>query len=237
MHLSPPAQAVLPSGTGQLVLTVACGRQARGTVEIDAGAGLAVEPGGPLDYDLPALGHARWELAVRQEDGPARGHQFVAARIRDHAGQVIEDAVLVSSSSPPVSPGSAPAAPGSAPATPDAAAREAGLRAVTAEAGLELTPRQLRLAPGEAGSVEVTLASHAASELRGEIQLLSPAGSWAFVPGWTAGWAVAAGDCARIRFTVSAPADARPGQRWWVLAKVMYFGRVRYSEAAEVIVT
>jgi len=24
--------------------------------------------------------------------------------------------------------------------------------------------------------------------------------------------------------------DARPGQQWWALAKVMYFGRLRYSE-------
>jgi alpha-mannosidase len=228
VHLSPSGQAVLPAGTGQLVLTVACGPEpARGTVQIDAGAGLALEPGGPLDYDLPALGHARWELTVRRGPGPAAGHQFVAARIRDHAGQVIEDAVLITAGRPPAS---AAAAGGEA-------ARAAGLAAITAELDLDLSPRQLQRAPGEAGELGVTLASHAASELRGEVQLISPVGSWAFVPRWTAGFAVAHGARTRLGFPVSAPADARPGQRWWVIAKVMYFGRVRYSEAAEVAVT
>jgi alpha-mannosidase len=227
VHLSPPGQSVLPSETGQLVLTVACGPEpARGRVEIDAGPGLAVEPGGPLDYDLPALGHARWELSVRRRAGAAPGHQFVAARIADHAGQVIEDAVLISADGLPASVATAP----------DAAAWAEGLRAITGELDLDLAPRQLRLAPGEAAALEVTLASHAASQLRGEVQLISPAGSWDFVPGWTAGFALPAGDRARLAFGVSAPADARPGQRWWVLAKVMYFGRARYSEAAEVVV-
>jgi hypothetical protein len=247
VHLSPPGQAVLPSETGQLVLTVACGPEpARGTVEIDAGPGLDVEPGGPLSYDLPGLGHARWELAVRRRPGPAGGepapggaqpagdsrpvpgHQFVTARIADHAGQVIEDAALITADPPGPPDGG----------TPDgiAAAWERGARAITAEADLDIAPRQLELAPGDAGAVEVTLASHAASDLRGEVQLISPAGSWEFVPEWTAGFAVAAGKSVTLSFPVTAPADARPGQRWWVMAKVMYFGRVRYSEAAEVAV-
>jgi hypothetical protein len=34
-----------------------------------------------------------------------------------------------------------------------------------------------------------------------------------------------------LTFRVAVPRDARPGQRWWALAKVMYFGRLRYSEA------
>jgi alpha-mannosidase len=227
VHLSPPGQSVLPSGTGRLVLTVACGPEpARGRVEIDAGPGLAAEPAGPLDYDLPALGHARWELTVRRRPGAAAGHQFVTAQIGDHAGQVIEDAVLITADD----------LPASVAAAPDAAAWAEGLRAITGELDLDLAPRQLQLAPGEAGTLEVTLASHAASELRGEVQLISPAGSWDFVPGWTAGFAMPAGGRARLAFGVRAPAAARPGQRWWVLAKVMYFGRARYSEPAEVTV-
>jgi hypothetical protein len=34
-----------------------------------------------------------------------------------------------------------------------------------------------------------------------------------------------------MTFTVDLPGDARPGQRWWALVKVMYFGRLRYSDA------
>ena len=227
VHLSPSGQAVPPAGTGQLVLTVACGPDpARGTVEIDAGAGLAVEPGGPLAYDLPALGHARWELAVRRRPGSGGGHQFVAARIRDHAGQAVEDAALITAGGVAASAADAP----------DEAAWEQGLRAITGELDLDLGPRRLQLAPGEAGAVEVTLASHATSALRGEVQLISPEGSWAFLPRWSTGFSVAPGDRARLSFAVTAPARARPGQRWWVLAKAMYFGRVRYSEAAEVVI-
>jgi hypothetical protein len=40
-----------------------------------------------------------------------------------------------------------------------------------------------------------------------------------------------------MSFTVSAPATARPGQHWWALVKVMYFGRLRYSEPAVVRIT
>jgi hypothetical protein len=36
---------------------------------------------------------------------------------------------------------------------------------------------------------------------------------------------------------VTVPATARPGQHWWGLVKVMFFGRVRYSEPAAVTVT
>jgi alpha-mannosidase len=223
VHLSPPGQSVLPPETGQLVLTVACGPEpARGTVEIDAGAGLDVEPAGPLPYDLPGLGHARWELAVRPRPGAPAGHQFVAARIRDPAGQLIEDTALI-------------AAGGPGPADP-AAAWERGTRAIRAEADVAVSPRQVELAPGEAGLIEVTVTSHAASPIRGEVQLISPAGTWELVPGWTAGFAAAAGEPATVAFPVTAPAAARPGQRWWAVAKVMYFGRARYSEATEVVV-
>ena len=45
------------------------------------------------------------------------------------------------------------------------------------------------------------------------------------------GFDVMPGEPAELRFGVAAPATARPGSRWWALAKVMYFGRVRYSQA------
>jgi hypothetical protein len=33
---------------------------------------------------------------------------------------------------------------------------------------------------------------------------------------------------------VRLPASARPGSHWWALAKVMYFGRIVYSETAQI---
>ena len=99
-----------------------------------------------------------------------------------------------------------------------------------------LSTARLRLVPGESETIEVRVASHAASPIRGEVQLLSPAGSWTSVPCWTAGFTADAGQTAAVGFRLAVPADARPGQSWWVLAKVMYFGRARYSEAAEIVI-
>jgi len=39
-----------------------------------------------------------------------------------------------------------------------------------------------------------------------------------------------------LRFPVSVPVTERPGSQWWALVKVMYFGRVRYTEAVPVVV-
>ena len=37
-----------------------------------------------------------------------------------------------------------------------------------------------------------------------------------------------------MNYTLTVPAWARPGSHWWALAKVMYFGRVYYSECAQI---
>jgi hypothetical protein len=36
---------------------------------------------------------------------------------------------------------------------------------------------------------------------------------------------------------VALPAGARPGSHWWALAKVMYFGRVHYTETVQIRIT
>ena len=46
--------------------------------------------------------------------------------------------------------------------------------------------------------------------------------------------ALAVGAEDTLRFDVVAPATARPGEQWWAIVKVMYFGRVLYSEPVEV---
>jgi hypothetical protein len=117
------------------------------------------------------------------------------------------------------------------------AEHEAELAAAQAEADITVTGRGLPLAPGAAGAIEVTVTSHAASAIRGEIQLISPYGTWSFLPGWDVGFAAGPGAEVTVSFPVRAPADARPGQRWWVLAKVMYCGRARYSAPVEIMVT
>jgi alpha-mannosidase len=236
VHLSPAVLAVPPGdGTGELRLTVACGPDpAAGEVELDIPPGLTVQPAGPLGYDLPGLGHACWDLTVTAAPAAAAGHRFVAARIRDRLGQQVEDAALVA-----IGPAAGPAANGpSAAALPGLlAVTEAGLRAIEAEVEVTTSGPELRLAPGESGVIEVAVANRTAGQIRGEVQLISPFGSWAALPCWSAGFCAAPGATATLSFPVPVPATARPGERWWALAKVMYFGRARYADPVEVSVT
>ena len=110
VHLS-PARVALPQAAGAqdaavVRLTVACGPEPTAAwCELDVPPGLTATPlvdCGPLRYDLPALGHARWDLAVRGAAGAPPGQYFLAARIRDQLGQVLEDATAVTLGGPPV---------------------------------------------------------------------------------------------------------------------------------------
>jgi hypothetical protein len=238
VHLSPSRVSAGSGGdspvTGRIVLTVACGPEpACGEITLYVPPGLDVTPAGPLRYDLPGLGHASWDLAVAAAPGSAAGHRFVAARICDRAGQRIEDATLVVTGDPAES---GPVPEGLVAGEPDLAALEASLIALAGEVEVSLDVAELRLAPGQARPVTVRVASRVASEIRGEVQLLSPAGCWPLHGCWTAPFTAAAGATAAVAFPIAAPADVRPGQRLWVLAKVMYFGRARYTEPAEIII-
>jgi alpha-mannosidase len=213
------------SEPGVLRLTVACGPEpAAGSVELDIPAQLEAGPAGPLRYDLPARGHASWELRVRARPGAAAGRYFLAARIRDAAGQLLEDAALVTVGEPAL-----PSA--DLPAEEFIERYFADEQATAAELEITLPSRELVLWPGEHGEVAVRLANRTAAGLRGEAQLVSPVGSWHVTRPWTRGFAVGPGEDVTLRYTVTAPASARPGEAWWVLIKVMYFGRTRYTEA------
>jgi len=210
---------------GVLRLTVACGPEpAAGSVELHVPAELAVDPAGPLRYDLPARGHASWELRVRARAAAPAGRYFLAARIGDGSGQLLEDAALVT-----VGERAMP--------SPSLAADEfierylADQQATAAELEISLRSRELVLRPGGRGEVAVRLANRTAAELRGEAQLVSPFGSWGVTRPWTRGFAVGPGEEVTLRYCVTAAASARHGQAWWVLVKVMYFGRLRYTEA------
>ena len=162
------------------MLTVACGTvPAAGQIDLDVPGGLAADRPGRWHYDLPARGHARWELRVRARPGAA-GRYFLAAGITGPDGQRAEDAALVTVGEPAAS-ADHPARRGFVPLfLADQAAAIAEL-AVTARCG------QLDLAPGGEGEITVRLASGAASPLRGEAQLVSPFGSWARAQPWTRG--------------------------------------------------
>ena len=215
----------------RLTLTVACGPAGgRGTVELVVPDGLtAAVTGGPRGYDLEPNGFASWDVTVGALPGTADGRYFVTARITDGLGQVLEDVALVTIGEP-------------GEPDPDLPPEElffrlqSDLTALVGETGLEVLTPAVRLAPGESGTLEVRVASHLASQLRGEAQLISPVGTWQATGPWTQPVSVPPGGEATVRFAVTVPATAEPGWESWLLVKLMYFGRVRYSNAVPLTV-
>jgi alpha-mannosidase len=233
VHLS-PRQATLDDGQPAVIrLTVACGPSAAsGTVDLEAPHGVVLRPAGPLRYDLPPLGHQSFELTAQASAGQPAGRGFATARITDACGQVIEDGVLLATGQP-----APPAQAGAGTDLAEFAIRQqAADDAQAAEIEVSVTSPGLRLQAGQAGRIEVRLDSRCSSAVRGEAQLLSPYGSWHQAGPWTSGFSVAAGASTVLQFDVTAAATARTGEHWWAIVKVMYFGRLRYTEPVEVTI-
>ncbi|HEY6494347.1 MAG TPA: hypothetical protein VIZ43_13810, partial [Trebonia sp.] len=232
-HAGDAARADGAPGEGPgspLTLTVACGPAGgRGIVELVVPDGITAAVAGPLRYDLEPNGFTSWEVPVGATPGTADGRYFLTARITDDLGQVLEDVALVTVGEP-------------GGADPDLPPEELFFRlqsdvmALAGEAGLEVLTPAVRLAPGESGTLEVRVTSHVASALRGELQLISPVGTWPATGPWTQPVSVTPGGDATARFVVTVPATAEPGWESWLLVKLMYFGRVRYSEAVRLTV-
>jgi hypothetical protein len=247
VHLS-PARVALRQAAGApdaavVRLTVACGPQpTSGVVQLDVPPGLTATPlvgCGPLRYDLPALGHARWDLAVRGTAGAPPGHYFLAARIRDQLGQVLEDATAVTLGGPPVPGAGLPQdvpPPDVPPRDVLLAALDADLQAIAAELEVSVLTPAVRIRPGAAGELAVRVANRAASPVRGEAQLISPFGSWQAVHPWTRGFSVSPGKEVTLRYHVRVPITTRRGTQWWTMVKLMYFGRLRYTSSVPVLI-
>jgi alpha-mannosidase len=243
VHLSPgrvtledPRPGAGPGGPGRLWLSVGCGPGGgAGEVTLDVPPGLAVTgPGGgpawPLRYALGPGGYARWELPVAALPGARPGRYFVSASIPGGPGQVLEDAVLVTVGEPP------PPARDMPPAERDALL-VADMQAGEAEVEVALGPAAVEIAPGQCATLAMRLANRTAGVIRGESQLISPFGTWQQATPWTRGFTAGPGESITVAYTVTVPAGARPGSEWWALAKVMYFGRARYTECARIRVT
>ncbi len=227
VHVSPGA-VHLDEGPGTLTLTVACGPEpAAGTVRLEAPGDFALTPPGPLRYDLAAMGYQSFELTVTPRPGMTPGRWFVTAQVDGPAGQPIEDSALLAIGQPPP-PG------GNLPAQQVQAMHAAAQTALAGELDLSVLGPAVTLRPGGSGTVEVLVRNRTGSAIRGEAQLISPHGSWRVAGPWSAGFALAAGAERTLRFGLAVPAWARPGEQWWVVVKIMYFGRVLYSEPVDV---
>jgi len=221
-----------------LQLSVACGPEpASGAVELLVPDGLLAEIDGapvtadvPLPFDVPGYGFTTWDVVVRARPGADAGRYFVAARIRDGLGQLLEDTALVTIGEP--------GAPDASQPPEELFFRlQSDVQGMAGEADLDVLTPELRLAPGESGELTVRVASHLASGLRGELQLVSPIGTWRATAPWTQAVTVPPGGEAAASFAVTVPATAEPGWQSWLLVKLMYFGRVRYSQAVPLTVT
>jgi hypothetical protein len=198
-------------------------------VELDVPPGLEATPGSPLRYDLPALGHAHWDLAVRGAAGAAPGHYFLAARIRDQLGQVFEDATAVMLGGPPLPDLGLPLDA----LLPTLRADE---QAIAAEVQVSVLTPEIRVRPGGTGELAVRVVNRAASPVRGEAQLISPYGSWPSLHPWTRGFSVSPGKEVTLRYHVGVPITTRRGTQWWTMVKLMYFGRLRYTSSVPVLI-
>jgi hypothetical protein len=96
--------------------------------------------------------------------------------------------------------------------------------------GLTIEPatNDLRLAPGERATLDLTLTNSTQSEIRAELQLASPYGTWSWLPEPLQAVVVPARAELVLRVPVHAPADATPAHAW-VLPKLMWFGRAQYA--------
>ena len=159
--------------------------------------------------------------------GIAPGRYFVSARTTDDLGQVLEDTTLITVGEPPAPARGMPRERLDALLIADMVAREA-------EVEVAVAPAVLEVAPGQRAALTVRLANRTASVIRGESQLMSPFGTWHQVGPWTRGFTAGPGETITVDYAVAVPAWARPGSHWWALAKVMYFGRVRYTECVRI---
>jgi hypothetical protein len=98
---------------------------------------------------------------------------------------------------------------------------------------VELTSRDLELNPGQQGEIVVGLRNLTLDEVRGELQVISPFDTWEMITPWTKGFAIGGEEETTLTVTVSPPHGARPAE-YWALVKVMYFGRLHYTEALRV---
>ena len=232
LHLSPIRVALPEDIDGAVVrLTVASGPAgASGEASLIVPPELAASvAGGPLRYELAGGAHAAWDVSVRAKAGTARGRYFLAARTTDATGLLIEDAAMVAVGEKQWPDRGLP---------PEEAMERmlADYGAAAAEVELSLDTPEVRLAPGEDGELVVSVTSHLASELRGEAQLVSPFGTWELTDSSLQPVTLAPGERVELRYPLRAPATARPGATWWALVKLMYFGRVWYTDSVPVTI-
>jgi hypothetical protein len=190
-----------------------------------------------------------FEATVLPTAGAAPGRYFIAAQIED-GGQLHEDVLTIDhrlsgdgvEAQAPDTERSAlvrwavaramasagiddAAGPGRPPGRPDP----------SRELVADLLVDGVLAAPGDDAVLGLSLRNLAASQIRGEAQVLSPFETWTTITPWTQGFVVEAGGRTELGFRVAPPRDAIPGT-YWALVKVMYFGRILYTASVPLVI-
>ncbi|MFB7620163.1 NEW3 domain-containing protein [Kitasatospora sp. NPDC056181] len=219
---------------GPVSLSVALSSQLRdAAVE---GTALVLPPAGwtasltARPYRLEAGGHLRFPVTLTPPADAEPGLHFAAVRIA-HDGQEVEDVVTIAVGDLPELlpvPGEAPEDWTAAQGTKAVEGRDTGL---TVTVGSE----SLRVAPGGRATLAVVMHNRTRGEIRGELQLVSPWGTWEAIADPVRGFTVPAGSAVTADFEITAPESTEPGSSW-ALVKVMWFGRCQYTPTVALVV-
>jgi alpha-mannosidase len=203
VHLDPPHAAA--AGPVTLTVTVAS------DLTEDPAVGIVdlVVPDGwqcappAVPYDLKPGGHIESQVVVTAPDGAPDGVYWVRARI-ESGGQTVEDVARLLVGV-------------HGPETVQASARSG----------------PLRLRPGQASTIDLTLRSDAATAISVQVHVVSPWHTWELFPDPNTGVAIPARGQVELRLPVQVPDNHRAG-RWWVLVKLAHAGQLHYTEPIEV---
>jgi len=199
-------------------------------------------------YRLAPGGHVAFEAEITPAPDALPGRYFVAARIADEH-QAWEDVVTIDLLPDADSDGDHPESEQrsqSLSLAVERAMRVAGLRqepvtdvqpeTLEAEIVAELLTPEIQLDAGTRGELRLRLKNLTLSEIRGEAQLISPHETWPLTEPWSQGFLLPSQGEAVVRFMIRTPSNF-PGGEYWALVKVMYFGRIVYTDAVPLILT
>jgi hypothetical protein len=203
VHLDPPHAPI--AGPVTLTVTVAS------DLAEDPAVGMVdlVVPDGwqcaptAVHYDLKPGGYIESQVVVTPPDGAAEGVYWVRARIGS-GGQTVEDVARLL----------------------------VGVQGPeTVKASTQAGP--LRLRPGQASTIDLTLRSDAATAVSVQVHVVSPWHTWELFPDPNTGVEIPARGRVEMRLPVRVPDNHRAGH-WWALVKLAHAGQLHYTEPIEV---
>lgn len=207
VHTDPRPATV--DGTRTVDVTIASDRttaESKGQLTVAVPQGWDAEPAAH-DYRLAPGAVESVPVAVTAPAGAEPGTYLVQVAIVDDAGHELYDTARL------VVPGA-----------PDRTEPELSAAATTDE---------VRVAPGGAGELRVTVRNSTPGPVAGELHLITPFAAWRTVPDPVVPVELAGG--AEREFTVRI-LGAVPAGTYWLMPKLMWAGRVGYAPAVRVVV-